>query len=165
MTSIYIRGRFLESDSLLPSNACQSERMPLLDLLGAKILSHAGEFDVDVAAQSGVEEQIPARMMVVVVDIDLIAIPLPVAATVEVVRGNYPVRAIVKDDIARAVVDRARDEDLLHMLVMAMRIVAAGRDAIVLIVPTAVIGAGFLFFPAFVLAVVMTFAVVVFVPT
>src|SRR5438445_10041185 len=104
-------------------------------------------------------------MMVVVVDVDLVVVPLPVAATVEVVIGNYPARAIVEDHIARAVIDGARDEDLLNMFVVTVRIVAAGGDAVVLIVPAAIIGASFLLFPTFVLAVVMTFAVVVFVPT
>src|SRR5258708_23763323 len=104
-------------------------------------------------------------MMVVVVDIDLIAIPLPVAATVEVVRGNYPVGAVVEDDIAGAVIDGARDENFPNVLVVTTGIVAARNDAVVLIVPAAIIGAGFLFFPSFVLSVVMTFAVVVFVPT
>jgi hypothetical protein len=99
-------------------------------------------------------------MMVVVVDIDLIAIPLPVAATVEVVRGNYPVGAVVEDDIAGAVIDGARDENFPNVLVVTTGIVAARNDAVVLIVPAAIIGAGFLLFPAFVLAVVMTVAVV-----
>jgi hypothetical protein len=48
---------------------------------------------------------------------------------------------------------------------MAVRIPAAGHDAVMLIVPTAIIGAGFLLFPAFVLAVVMTLAVVMLVPS
>ncbi len=86
-------------------------------------------------------------MMVVVVDIDLIAIPLPVAATVEVVRGNYPVGAVVEDDIAGAVIDGARDENFPNVLVVTTGIVAARNDAVVLIVPAAIIGAGFLFFP------------------
>lgn len=49
---------------------------------------HAKVFNVDVAAEAGVEEQIPARMMVVVVDVDLIAVPLPIAAAVDIVRSD-----------------------------------------------------------------------------
>jgi hypothetical protein len=42
----------------------------------------AGIFDVDVAAQAGVEEQIPAWMVIVVVDIDAVAVPFPISAAV-----------------------------------------------------------------------------------
>src|SRR5882762_8533593 len=100
-------------------------------------------------------------MMVVVVDIDLIAIPLPVAATVEVVRGNYPVGAVVEDDIAGAVIDGARDENFPNVLVVTTGIVAARNDAVVLIVPAAIIGAGVVFVPAFVLAIVVVLVTVV----
>src|SRR5689334_13949297 len=105
-------------------------------------------------------------MMVVIVDIDLVAVPLPIAAAVEIVSGNHPVGAIVEDDVARAVVDRARHEYLLHVLVMAARIGTAGNDTVVLVIPGAIIGAGLLLFPAFVLAIVVAVVVaVVFVPS
>src|SRR5713101_5751713 len=94
-------------------------------------------------------------MMVVVVDVDLVAIPLPIAAAVEVVGGDYPVGAIVKDHVARAVVDGARDKYFSDMFVAAARIVATGNDAVVLVVPAAIIVAHFLLFLALVLAVVV----------
>jgi len=68
-------------------------------------LPYAGKFHVDVAAQAGIEEQVPAWMVIVVVDVDLVAIPLPTAAAVEIVRGNDPVGAVIEHDIARAVID------------------------------------------------------------
>lgn len=94
-------------------------------------------------------------MVVVIVDVDLIAVPLPVAAAVEIVRGNYPIGAVVENHIAGAVVDGARDEYFPDVLVVAARIVFAWNDAVVLVIPTAVVVARFLLFPAFVLTVVM----------
>src|ERR1700730_14074842 len=93
--------------------------------------------------------------MVVVIDVDLVAVPLPIAAAVEVVRSDCPVGAIIENDIASTVIDGARDEDLLNVLVMATGIVPPGFHAIVLMVPAAIIGADFLLFPALVFAVVM----------
>src|SRR5258707_14368120 len=99
-------------------------------------------------------------MVVVVVDVNLVTIPLPIAAAVEVVGGDYPVGAIVKDHVARAVVDGARDKYFSDMFVAAARIVATGNDAVVLVVPAAIIVAHFLLFPAFVLAVVVAVSLV-----
>jgi hypothetical protein len=64
-------------------------------------------FDVDVPAQAGVEEQIPARVMVIVVDVNLIMVPLPIATAVEVVGGHDPIGIIVEGHAARAIVDVA----------------------------------------------------------
>lgn len=110
---------------------------------------------MDVAAQAGIEEQIPAWMMVVVVDVDLVAIPLPIAAAVEIVGSHDPVGAIVENHVAGTVVDRAGDEHFFNVLVVAPRVVPVGDDAVMLVIPVAIILAGFLLFPAFVLAVVM----------
>ena len=92
---------------------------------------HAEVFDVDVAAEAGVEEQVPARMMVVVVDVDLVAVPLPMAATVEIVGSHDPVRIVIQKEVASAVIKAARDEDFSHVLVAAVRIGAARADAFV----------------------------------
>src|SRR5712692_9377208 len=73
-------------------------------------------------------------MMVVIVDVHLVAIPLPIAAAVEIV---------------------GRDVYYPDMLVVAAGIVFAGNDAVVLVVPPAIVGACFLLFPAFVLTVVV----------
>src|SRR5713226_2639697 len=94
-------------------------------------------------------------MMVVIVDVHLVAIPLPIAAAVEIVGRDDPIGTIVENHIARAVVDRARDEYFPDMLVVAAGIVFAGNDAVVLVVPAAIVVARFLLFPAFVLVVVM----------
>src|SRR5216683_2853242 len=94
-------------------------------------------------------------MMVVVVDVDLVAVPLPVAAAVEIVRRDDPIRAVVKNHIPRAVIDRARDKYFPDVLVVAAGIVFAGNDAVVLLIPAAIVVARFLLFPAFVLTVVM----------
>src|SRR5260370_15884474 len=58
-------------------------RPPRSTLFPYTTLFRSGKFDVDVAAQAGVEEQIPARVVVVVVDVNLVTIPLPIAARSE----------------------------------------------------------------------------------
>src|SRR5260370_35538914 len=99
-------------------------------------------------------------MVVVVVDVDLVTIPFPIAAAVQVVGGDDPVGAIVKNHVARAVIDRTRDKYFSDMFVAAARIMATGNDAVVLVVPAAIIVAHFLLFPAFVLAVVVAVSLV-----
>jgi len=86
------------------------------------LLVHAEIFDVGVAAKAGVEEQIPARMMVVVVDVNLIVVPLPIAATVKIVGSHDPVGVVIQKDVASAVIEAARNEDFSHMGVAAMGI-------------------------------------------
>src|SRR6266481_2971138 len=54
-------------------------------------LPHSEVFHVDVPPQAAVEEQIPAWVMVVVVHEDLVAIPAPVAATIDVIGSDNPV--------------------------------------------------------------------------
>src|SRR5260370_34586871 len=94
-------------------------------------------------------------MMVVIVDVDLITVPLPIAAAIEIVGRDDPIRSVVKNHIARAVIDRARDKYFSDVLVVAAGIVSAGNDAVVLLIPAAIVVACFLLFPAFVLTVVM----------
>src|SRR5258708_6097649 len=94
--------------------------------------------------------------MVVVVDIDLVPFPFPIAAAVEVIRGHYPVGIVVQDDAARAVIDSASDEDAAHVLVAAEGISAARTDAFVVIVPIAMVLADLVLLPTFVLAVIVT---------
>ena len=50
---------------------------------------HAEVLNVYVAAQASVEEQVLAGVMVVVVDVDLVAVPLPIAAVIDLIRGNH----------------------------------------------------------------------------
>src|SRR6266404_2234231 len=94
-------------------------------------------------------------MMVVVVDVDLVAIPFPIAAAVNVVSRHHPIGAVVQHDVAGAVIDGPGDKYFPHMLVMAARVVTPGGDAVVLVVPAAIIVARFLLFPTFMLAVVV----------
>jgi hypothetical protein len=57
----------------------------------AIFLVHAKIFYVHVAAQPRVEQQIPSWMMIVIVNVDAIAIPFPIAAAIQVVGSHYPV--------------------------------------------------------------------------
>lgn len=58
-------------------------------------------FDVGVSSQSRIVSQIPARMIGIFIDHDLIACPVPVGDDVVVVRGDIPVE-IVEPETARA---------------------------------------------------------------
>ena len=51
-------------------------------------------------------------MMIVIVNVHLIAIPLPVAAPIDVISCYDPVGAIVEDDIAGTIVDGAGNKAL-----------------------------------------------------
>src|SRR5205823_7020889 len=120
--------------------------------------------DGDVAAQAGVEEQIPPWMMVVVVDVHAIAFPLPVAAVVDIVRSDHPVGVVIQEDVASAIVNAARDENFAHVLVMTVRISAARTNAGFIILPATIIIAVVLV-PALVFAVIVIPAIIVmFVP-
>src|SRR2546427_12641358 len=94
-------------------------------------------------------------MMIVVVDVDAIAIPFPIAAAVEVVGSHNPVRVIVEHDATGAVVDARGNEDVSHMSIAAVRIGAAGADAIMIVIPIAMVIAVAMLVPAFVLAVIV----------
>src|SRR6266436_5757868 len=76
--------------------------------------------------------------MIVVIDIHAIAVPFPIAAAIEVVRGNYPIGVVVQYDAPRPVIDPACDKDFSHMPVAAARISPTGLYAVVVVVPTAV---------------------------
>jgi beta-lactamase class A len=65
-------------------------------------------FDVDVAAETGVEQPIPARVRVVIADLHRIAFPLPIAATVKIVPGHDPIGVVVEKDVASPVINAAR---------------------------------------------------------
>src|SRR5229473_6392906 len=54
------------------------------------LLMHAGVFHVNVATEPRVEEQVPTGVMVVIVNVDLILIPSPIAAAIDVVGGHNP---------------------------------------------------------------------------
>src|SRR2546428_11338755 len=98
-------------------------------------------------------------MMIVVVDVDAIAIPFPIAAAVEVVGSHNPVRVIVEHDATGAVVDARGNEDVSHMSIAAVRIGAAGADAIMIVIPIAMVIAVAMLVPAFVLAVIVAVAI------
>lgn len=79
---------------------------------------HAKIFDVDVAAEAGVEEQIPTRVMVVVVNVHLIAFPLPIAAAVEIVGSNDPIEIVVEKDVPSAVIKGKLSKPFLAGIIM-----------------------------------------------
>src|SRR5216684_1092444 len=100
-----------------------------------RILVQAEILDVDIAPEAGVEEQVPAGVMIVVVDIDAVAFPFPIAAAVEVVVGNHPIRIIVEDHAASPVIDSARDIYFSYVLVAAVWISPTRLKAVVFGIP------------------------------
>ena len=135
---------------------------------------HAEIFYVDVPSEAGVEKQVPAGMMIVVVDVDAVAVPFPIAAAIEVVRGNHPIRVVIEHDAARPVIDAPGDKLRSHMIVAAVWIGPPRADALVfgipvgvritlivpspvvsVVMPVAIIAAIFVFVLAFVLSVVV----------
>src|SRR2546425_10761635 len=97
--------------------------------------------------------------MIVVVDVHAIALPFPIAAAIEVVVGNDPIRIVVEHHAARAVIDPTGDKYFSHVFVAAVRIGAPRLDAVVVGIPVAVVGVVRIV-PALVFAVVMAVVVV-----
>ena len=103
-------------------------------------------------------------MVIIIVDVDSVAIPTPIAAAIKIIGSHDPVRTIVEDNSTRAVIDGGGDEGFFDMLVAAMGIVTPRHDAVVLVVPVAVVVATVLvvtFVAAVVVAAVVVVAVVV----
>src|SRR4029077_13090895 len=73
--------------------------------------------------------------MIVVVDVDPIAVPFPIAAAIEVVVGNHPIRIVVEDHAASPVIDPARDKYFSYVLVAAVRIGASRLEAFAVGIP------------------------------
>src|SRR6266480_4371137 len=122
-------------------------------------LEKTGILDVDVASEASVEEQVPARVMIVVVDIDAVALPFPIAAAIEVDRGNHPIRIVVEHDAAGPEIHSPRDEFTSHVFVAAVRIRPPGPDTVVVGIPVRVRVVRIV--PAFVISVVMPIATIV----
>src|SRR5262249_26779712 len=122
---------------------------------------HAEEFDVNVAAEARIEEHIPAGMAVVVIDIDAVAIPFPVAAARNVVGRDNPIGLVVENDVPRARIEAADDNDVTNVRVTAARIVVAGANALAIVIPIVVVVTVVMLVPAFVLAVVVAVAVII----
>ena len=96
-------------------------------------------FHVHVAPQARVEEQVPAGVMIVVVDVYAIAVPFPIATTIEVVGGYHPVRIVVQHHAPRPVIDPPCHKLRSHVIVAAIRIRPARSNAIVVGIPVAVV--------------------------
>src|SRR6266513_2222504 len=139
-----------EGATAYPADAFLGERR-----WAPRILVHAGILDVDVASEASVEEQVPAGMMIVVVDIDAVAVPFPIAAAIEVVRGNHPVRIVIEHDAPSPEIHPPGDEFTSHVFVAAVRIRPPGPDTVVVGIPVRMM------VPAFVISVVMPIAAIV----
>ena len=112
-----------------------------------------------VASEPGIEEQVPAGVMIVVVYIDAVAVPFPIAATIEVVGGDHPVRIVIEHDAPSPEIHSPGDEFTSHVLVAAVRIRPPGPDTVVVGIPVRVRVVRIV--PAFVISVVMPIATIV----
>jgi hypothetical protein len=117
--------------------------------------------DVHGPPQPRIEQQIPSRVVIVVVHVHTIALPFPIAAAVQVVIGHYPVRIVVEDYVPGPVVNPAGNEYFFHVHVVAVWIGMTGPDAVVVVVPSLVVVPVPVLVPALVLSVVMPVAVIV----
>src|SRR5438105_1522650 len=124
-------------------------------------LLQAEIFDVDVAPEPSIEQQVPARVMIVVVDIHAVAVPCPIAAAVQVVVGDHPIRIVIEHHAACPVIDAPGNEYFSHVFVASSRIGAAWLEAVVVGIP---IGVGVVWIvPALVFAIVVPVVVTIFV--
>lgn len=94
--------------------------------------------DVHSPSQARVEKQVPAGMVIVIVDVDAILFPFPIAAAVQVVGSNYPIGIVVENDAARPVIDSPRDKNFFDVPVAPVGIGMSGPDTIAIGVPIAV---------------------------
>src|SRR6266403_1348881 len=113
---------------------------------------HAEIFDVDGASETGIEEQVPAGVMIVIVYIDAVTVPFPIAAAIEVVGGNHPIRIVVEHHAPQAEIDAPRDEYCSHVSIAPVRIRPPW--------PVAVVAAIFVLVPSLMLPVVVVVVMV-----
>src|SRR5438445_2545310 len=77
--------------------------------------------------------------MIVVVNVDAIAFPFPIAAAIQVIGSNHPIRVVVEHDAPRPKIHTPRDKVSPHMLVSAIGIGMPRADAVMVVVPIAVV--------------------------
>jgi hypothetical protein len=75
---------------------------------------------VNIAAEARIEKHVPSGMEVVVIDIDAVAIPLPIAAARNVVRRDDPIGLVIENDVSRARIEAADDNDLTDVRITAV---------------------------------------------
>jgi len=130
----------------------------LHEFVSARLL--AEELDVNGATETRIEEYVPARMVVVVIDVDAVAVPFPVAAARNIVGREDPIGLVVENDVPRARIEAADHNHMTNVRVTPVRIVVAGANALAIVIPMVVIAVVMLV-PALVLAVVMAVAVII----
>ena len=108
---------------------------------------------MNVAAEARIEKQVPAGMAVVVIHIDAVAIPLPIAAARSVVGRNHPIGLVVENDVSRARVEAADDNDFTDVRITAV-LVPTFVFAVVVVVALVIIVIAMLV-PSLVFAVVI----------
>src|SRR6266700_6893194 len=98
-------------------------------------------------------------MMVVIVHVDAVTFPLPIAAVIQVIRSDYPIRIVVEHYATRPEIHATGDKIPSHMLIPAVRIGAPRADTVVFGIPVRMGIA--LIVPATVISVVMPVAAIV----
>src|SRR5260370_33501363 len=77
-------------------------------------------------------------MMIVVVNVHAVAFPFPVAAAIQVIGSNHPVRVVVEHYAADPEIHTPRNKLRPHVLVSAVRIGIPRADPVMGAVPIAV---------------------------
>jgi hypothetical protein len=114
---------------------------------------------VDVLAEPRIEQHIPSRMDVIVIYLNVVAVPTPVLAVIDIVRRDDPCGMVIEYHPPSAVIHRHEHKFSSVALETPMGIVTACLDAIAVIIPVAVLIAVLvvMFVPAEMAAAVMVF--------
>src|SRR3989454_8019253 len=128
---------------------------------GTGLVADAEVLDVNVTAEPRVEQQIPAGMVIVVVNINDITVPGPVAAPRYVVRSDHPRGAVVENHLARADVEPSTLPRVSDFHIAAARIRMARTKAVMIVVPIAVLVPPLMFVPALVLPLVVALVIII----
>jgi hypothetical protein len=99
----------------------------------------AEKLNVDEAAQPRVEQQIPARMLIVVVNEYAVLSPAPVAAMRDIVRSYHPSGVIFQHDEPAVQINREGYIVVPDRDVTAMRVAAPFFNPLVVVIPVTMI--------------------------
>ena len=120
---------------------------------------------VDVLTEPCIEQHIPSRMNVIVVHLNVVPVPTPIAAMIKVVRSYDPRGMVIEYHAPSTIIHGHEYEISSAALEVAIRIVAARFDVVFVVIPIAVLISILIvmFVPAKVAAAIMVFMFLVLV--
>src|SRR5258708_24175652 len=99
-------------------------------------------------------------MEVVVIHIDAVAVPFPIAAARNVVGRDDPIGLVVENNVPRARIEAADHNDVTNVRVSATRIVAPGTNVLAFVIPIVVVLTVVVLLPDFLVSVLVPVALV-----